>query len=99
MLYPVILAVGYLLGFQGLNLGLWAMIIGMAALYGSLLLIYALAKAYDAPEWLAVLMGLAPETFWRLSLKEWRMLTEAPSADQPMRRNELDRMAEAWPDD
>ncbi|WP_313447231.1 phage tail assembly chaperone, partial [Brevundimonas sp.] len=23
-------------------------------------------------------MGVAPEAFWRLSLKEWRMLTQAP---------------------
>ena len=27
---------------------------------------------------LAVRLGLAPEAFWRLSLKEWRALTEAP---------------------
>lgn len=59
LLYPVILAVGYLLGFQGLNLGLWAMIVGGVALFFSLLLIYELAKAFDAPEWLAVLAALA----------------------------------------
>lgn len=47
----------------------------------------------------AAAMGMAPETFWSLSLKEWRLLTQAPAAGQPMRRHELDRMAEAWPDD
>src|SRR5512145_661208 len=33
-LYPYLLAVGYLLGFQGLNLGLWAMGLGALALAG-----------------------------------------------------------------
>ena len=31
-LYPYVLAVGYLVGFQGLKLGLWAMIVGALAL-------------------------------------------------------------------
>lgn len=47
----------------------------------------------------ACLLGLRPGDFWRLSLKEWRMLTEASTADAPMRRSEFERMAEAWPDD
>ncbi|MBZ0287116.1 MAG: hypothetical protein K8I30_05835, partial [Anaerolineae bacterium] len=58
-LYPFILAVGYWLGFQGLNLGLWALIVGALALLGSMTLVYRLAKVYDAPEWLAVLTALA----------------------------------------
>ncbi|MET3667884.1 phage tail assembly chaperone [Caulobacter sp. 1776] len=29
---------------------------------------------------LAVRLGMAPEAFWRLSLMEWRALTQAPSA-------------------
>ncbi len=32
LLYPYVLAVGYLLGFQALNLGLWAMLVGGVAL-------------------------------------------------------------------
>ena len=43
--------------------------------------------------------GVRPDAFWRLSLKEWRMLTEASPAGEPMRRSEFERMAEAWPDD
>jgi hypothetical protein len=56
-LYPYMLAVGYLLGFQGLNLGLWAMLLGMVALVGSTWLVYRLVKKLDAPEWLAILAG------------------------------------------
>lgn len=44
-------------------------------------------------------LGVGPETFWRLSLKEWRMLTETSSAHAPLGRSEFERMAEAWPDD
>lgn len=43
--------------------------------------------------------GVNPEAFWRLSLKEWRMLTETPAANPPMRRSAFERMAEMWPDD
>jgi hypothetical protein len=53
-LYPFILAAGYLLGFQGLNLGLWAMGIGALALAGSAWLVYRLARDGGAPEQLAV---------------------------------------------
>jgi uncharacterized phage protein (TIGR02216 family) len=45
-----------------------------------------------------VRMGLAPEVFWRLSLKEWRMLTEASPAAAPMGRQGLARLMEDWPD-
>ncbi|HEY0599366.1 phage tail assembly chaperone [Brevundimonas sp.] len=44
-------------------------------------------------------LGVGPEAFWRLSLKEWRMLTETSSAHAPLGRSEFERMAEAWPDD
>ncbi|HYD26847.1 phage tail assembly chaperone [Brevundimonas sp.] len=44
-------------------------------------------------------LGVRPGAFWRLSLKEWRMLTETSPAGEPMRRSEFERMAEAWPDD
>ena len=45
----------------------------------------------------AATMGIAPEAFWRLSLKEWRMLT-ATTGPAPMGRRELDEMMRAWPD-
>lgn len=47
----------------------------------------------------ALRMGVTPEGFWRLSLKEWRMLTTAPGQAAPMGRAEFERMAEAWPDE
>ena len=57
-IYPYLLAIGYLLGFQELRLSLWAMGIGALALLGSLWLVYRLLKVYDAPDWLAVLVAL-----------------------------------------
>jgi uncharacterized phage protein (TIGR02216 family) len=47
----------------------------------------------------AAMLGVTPEAFWRLSLKEWRMLTERAGRAGPMGRSELERMAEAWPDE
>ena len=47
----------------------------------------------------AVRMGVGPEAFWRLSLKEWRWLTAGPVQAAPMARSEFERMAEAWPDE
>lgn len=43
--------------------------------------------------------GVTPPDFWRLSLKEWRLLTEAPIDGLPLGRREFEQMAEAWPDD
>lgn len=43
--------------------------------------------------------GVTPADFWRLSLKEWRLLTEAPVDSLPLARREFEQMAEAWPDD
>lgn len=43
--------------------------------------------------------GVTPAAFWRLSLKEWRLLTEAPGPGLPLARREFEQMAEAWPDD
>lgn len=57
-IYPYLLAAGYLLGFQDLNLSLWAMIVGALALLGSLWVVYNLLKAFDAPDWLAVMIAL-----------------------------------------
>lgn len=47
----------------------------------------------------ATVLGVGPAGFWRLSLKEWRMLTDGSASAAPMGRSELMRMAEAWPDD
>lgn len=47
----------------------------------------------------AVALGLAPEAFWRLSVREWRMLTAAETGPAPMGRGDLETMMEAWPDD
>ena len=47
---------------------------------------------------MAVRLGVQPEGFWRLSLKEWRMLTARPEALLPMGRGVFEQMAERWPD-
>jgi len=36
--------------------------------------------SWSEPLRLAVRLGVPPEAFWRLSLKEWRALTETPPA-------------------
>jgi uncharacterized phage protein (TIGR02216 family) len=46
----------------------------------------------------ALALGVGPEEFWRLSLAEWRMLTEAASGGSPMGRNAFERLMAAWPD-
>lgn len=43
--------------------------------------------------------GVAPADFWRLSLREWRLLTEPPAERLPLGRREFEQLAEAWPDD
>lgn len=57
-LYPYILALGVLLGFDGLRLGLWAMLVGAAALAGATWLVYALACRY-VREGVALLFAVA----------------------------------------
>ena len=54
-------------------------------------------------EWAAMLrqglaQGIVPEVFWRLSVREWRMLTVAAGAAQCLSRTALDEMMERWPD-
>lgn len=44
-------------------------------------------------------LGLSPEGFWRLSLREWRMLTAGGPGMTPMGRLDFDRLTEAWPDE
>ncbi len=58
-LYPFVLAIGYLIGFQGLNLGLWAMGIGALALVGAVWLVYKLVQLWGTGERLAVLVAVA----------------------------------------
>lgn len=57
-LYPYILATGYLAGFQGLNLGLWALIVGAVALVFSGWAIFRLVRLF-APDAFAVLIMIA----------------------------------------
>lgn len=46
---------------------------------------------------LGMRFGIAPEAFWRLSLREWRMLTEAEPAPV-LGRAGLERLMEAYGD-
>jgi hypothetical protein len=59
LLYPFILALGYLLGFHDLRLGLWAIGVGALSLAGSAWLVYRLVKITLAPHWLALLLAAA----------------------------------------
>lgn len=43
--------------------------------------------------------GVTPADFWSLSLREWRLLTEAPIEGQPLTRRAFEQMAEVWPDE
>lgn len=56
-LYPYLLAAGYLLGFQELSLGVWALGLSALALAGSTWLVYRLSRCY-APYWIAVLLAV-----------------------------------------
>jgi len=47
----------------------------------------------------AARMGVGPQAFWRMSLREWRMLTEAAAGAATMGRGDLERMREKWPDE
>ena len=48
---------------------------------------------------LAARLGVGPEGFWRLSLKEWRMLMARPEAVPLMGRGVFEQMSERWPDE
>ncbi len=54
-LYPYLLAVGDLIGFKGLNLGIWAMGLGAVALALSGWIVFRFALTFEAPFWLAAL--------------------------------------------
>jgi uncharacterized phage protein (TIGR02216 family) len=46
----------------------------------------------------AVRMGVAPEAFWQLSLREWRMLTTGVAQAGPLGRAAFEQLAGQWPD-
>ena len=46
----------------------------------------------------AALFGVEPAAFWRLSLKEWRWLVGGGDMSA-MTGAELERLAQAWPDE
>ena len=43
---------------------------------------------------LAARLGLTPDAFWALSLREWRALTEPDAARRPLSRAELNTLIE-----
>lgn len=45
----------------------------------------------------AARMGIAPEAFWRMSLKEWRMIVG--QQEKSLGRGELDALARLYPDE
>jgi len=47
---------------------------------------------------LAAGLGVGPEAFWRLSLKEWRALTGAPDV-AALGRRRFEALAERFPDE
>ena len=55
------------------------------------------------PHWraalrLALRLSLPPQAFWRLSLPEWRALTETPAAPV-LTRDGLDALIDRFPDE
>lgn len=44
----------------------------------------------------ALAIGLAPDAFWALSVREWGMLTASAGAAEAMGRSEFERLAEAY---
>ena len=63
-----------------------------------------MTDARAATPWGAMLrtgcgLGIGPDAFWRMSLKEWRMLTDAPGRIPGMAREDLERLIAAWPDE
>ncbi len=55
-------------------------------------------SGWDAALRLAVSLGLAPDAFWRLSLREWRALTARPAAPG-LDRAALDALIARFPDE
>lgn len=59
LLYPYLLAGGYRLGFQSLNLGMWAMLIGTVCLAFSGWSVTLLARHFGVGVWLSLFAGVA----------------------------------------
>ena len=55
-------------------------------------------SAWVAPLRLALSLGVPPDAFWRLSLKEWRALTETPAAPV-LSRADLSTLIARYPDE
>lgn len=58
LLYPYLLTVGYLVGFQGLWLGLWAMILGTISLIIAQLTVYRLCDVLEVPQLLSIITAM-----------------------------------------
>ena len=58
-LYPFALALGYIIGFTGLQLGVWALALGALALALSAWLVYRLVRLWGGTLWLAALLALS----------------------------------------
>lgn len=54
--------------------------------------------SWAPPLRLALSLGIAPEAFWRLSLAEWRLLTEEPPAPT-LNRSGLADLIARYPDE
>jgi uncharacterized phage protein (TIGR02216 family) len=54
--------------------------------------------SWSAPLRLALRLGVPPEAFWRLSLAEWRALTETPPAPV-LTRTGLSALIARYPDE
>ncbi|GAB4309581.1 MAG: hypothetical protein Kow00117_02970 [Phototrophicales bacterium] len=57
-LYPYILAFGYLIGFTGLKLGIWAMLIGCVLLTTTTILLFQIGKLFNLSVWAALFLAL-----------------------------------------
>jgi uncharacterized phage protein (TIGR02216 family) len=55
-------------------------------------------SGWDEALRLALRLGLTPDPFWRLSLREWRALTEAPATPVLSRAGLTDLIAR-YPDE
>lgn len=71
-IYPYLLAVGYVIGFEGLRLGIWAMGVGALALAFSAYLVYRLAAAWGVDRRWAL---FAPPIFMLHSLIAWHFMS------------------------
>jgi hypothetical protein len=71
-IYPYLLAAGYLIGFQELSLGLWALILGALALALSAYLVYRLAASLGMLPYFAL---AAPILFLMHGLVAWHYMS------------------------